>query len=78
MNKIKKKIHVVGINSFKIEDLTLEVQELFHKVKNIAAPHTYINEIRGWVPKKVIEEKNFYESKSNLDLINWLNLLIMM
>ncbi len=72
MNKIKKKIHVVGINSFKIEDLTLEVQELFHKVKNIAAPHTYINEIRGWVPKKVIEEKNFYESKSNLDLINWL------
>ena len=72
MKKIKRTIHVIGLNSFKIEDLTEEVQELFHKVKTIAAPHTFIHEIRDWVSKKFIEEKNFYESKSNLDLINWL------
>jgi len=72
MKKIKRKINVVGLNSFKIEDLSLEVQELFHKVKNIAAPYTYINQIKEWVSMKFIEEKNFYESKSNSDLINWL------
>ena len=72
MKKIKRKIHVIGLNTFKIEDLSQEVQELFHKVKNIAAPYTYANEIRVWVSMKFIEKKNFYESKSNLDLINWL------
>ncbi len=72
MKKLKRSIHIIGLNSFKIEDLSQEVLELFHKVKNIAAPHTYLNEIKGWVSMKFIEEKNFYESKSNLDLINWL------
>ena len=72
MKKIKRTIHVIGINSFKIDDLSLEVKELFYKVKNIAAPTQYINEIKDWVSMKLIEEKNFYESKSNLDLINWL------
>jgi len=75
MKKFKRKIYIVGINSFKIEDLSLEVQELFHKVQNIAAPNTYIQEIKGWVSKKYIEEKNFYESKSNLELINWLKFI---
>ncbi len=72
MTKIKRKIHIIGLNSFKIKDLSLEVQELFHKVKYIAAPHTFINEIKQWVSMKFINEKNFYESKSNLELINWL------
>jgi len=72
MKKFKRKIHVIGLNTFKIEDLSQEVQELFHKVKNIAAPYTYIHEIRKWVSIKLIKGKNFYESKSNLDLINWL------
>ena len=72
MTKIKRKIHIIGLNSFKIQELSLEIQELFHKVKNIAAPHTYFNEIKELISMKFIEEKNFYESKSNLDLINWL------
>ena len=72
MKKNKRKIHIIGLNSFKTEDLSNEVQELFHKVKNIAAPNTYIHEIKDWVSIKFIEEKIFYESKSNLDLINWL------
>ena len=55
MKKFKRKIHVIGLNSFKIEDLSLDVQELFYKVKNIAAPYTYISEIR--TSMKCIEEK---------------------
>jgi len=72
MKKFSRRIHVVGINSFKIEDLSIEVQELFKYVKNIAAPNTYIHEIKNWFSMKYIEDKNFYESKSNNDLINWL------
>ena len=72
MKKIERKIHVIGINSFKFEDLSLDIKDLFHKVKNIAAPETYIDQINEWMSKKLIEEKNFYKSKSNLDLINWL------
>ena len=72
MKKFKRKIHVIGLNSFKIKDLPLDIQELFYKVKYIAAPNTYIHKIKDWVPKKFIGEKSFYESKSNLDLINWL------
>ena len=75
MKKIKRKIHVIGLNSFKMADLSLNVQELFHKVKNIAAPKTYIHEIKSWVSIKLIREKNFYESKSNNDLINWLKFI---
>jgi len=72
MKKIKRKIHVIGLNTFKIEELSLDVQEIFNSVKNIAAPKTYLHEIKNWVSTKLIEEKNFYESKSNLDLIKWL------
>ena len=75
MKKIKRKVHVIGLNSFNIEDLSLEVKALFSKVKNIAAPYTYIYEIKKWVSMKFIEEKNFYESKSNLELIKWLKFI---
>ena len=75
MKKIKRKIYVIGLNSFKIEDLSFEVQEIFNRVKNIAAPNTYLHEIKSWVSRKLIDEKNFYESKSNLDLIKWLKFI---
>ncbi len=75
MEEFKRKIHVVGLNSFEIEDLSQEVQKLFHKVQNIAVPHTYIHEIKGWVSKNHIDKKNFYGSKSNLDLIKWLKII---
>jgi len=75
MKKFKRKIHVIGLNSFKIKDLTSEEQELLHKIKNIAAPISYIHELKKWVSMNLIEEKNFYESKSNLDLINWLRFI---
>ncbi len=75
MKKFRRKIHVIGLNSFKSEDLSFELRELFQKVNNIAAPITYINKIKEWVSIKFIEEKNFYESKSNLGLIQWLKLI---
>jgi len=75
MKKIKRKIHVIGLNSFKFQDLTIEVQELFHKIENVAAPNTFIKDIEEWVSSRLIERKNFYESKSNLALINWLKFL---
>ncbi len=75
MEKFRRKIHVIGLNSFHVEDLSLEMRELFQKVNNIAAPKTYINELKNWVSINNIGEKNFYESKSNLDLIYWLKLI---
>ena len=75
MKRIKRNIYIIGLNSFNFEDLSIDVQELFHKVKNIAAPKIYINEIKNWGLLKLIEEKNFFESKSNLDLINWLKFI---
>ena len=72
MKKIERNIHVIGLNSFKFEDLSLKAKELFVKIENVAAPNTYIHEIKAWVSMKFIEEKNFYKSKSNLDLIEWL------
>ena len=75
MKDNKRKIHVIGLNSFKFEDLSLETKELFFKVRYIAAPKTYIYEIEDWVSMKFLEEKNFYESKSNIDLIHWLKFI---
>ena len=72
MNKIERRIHVIGINSYKFEKLSLDVQKIFHKVKNIAAPTTYINEIKLWAEKEFLGDKNFFISKSNIDLIQWL------
>ena len=75
MKKSERKIHVIGLNSFRFEDLSLDVQKLFIKVRNIAAPYTYIHKIEDWVSMNFIEEKNFYKSKSNIDLINWLKFI---
>ena len=75
MKKIKRKIHVLGINSFNFEDLSLDIQKIIHNIKHIAAPNTFISEIKEWVSMEFIEEKNFYISQSNIDLINWLKIV---
>ena len=46
MEKINRKIHIIGINSFEFEDLPLSQQELFNGIKNIAVPVTYIDQIK--------------------------------
>ena len=72
MKDNKRKIHVIGLNSFKFEDLSIEVKDLFIKIKNIAAPDTFLNEIAGWISEEVYKDKKFFKSKSNIQLINWL------
>tara|TARA_Y100000589_G_scaffold28089_1_gene23427 strand:- start:23 stop:1300 length:1278 start_codon:yes stop_codon:yes gene_type:complete len=73
--KNNKTIHVVGINSFQFKELPPNIQDLFCKTKNIAAPSSFIENIKTWEFNKFIENKNFFISKSNIDLIKWLKSL---
>ena len=68
-------IHVVGISSFKFEDLQNSIKDLFTKTKNIAVPSTFIEKIKSWESNKYIHNKNFFSSKSNINLINWIKAL---
>ncbi len=73
MEKIKRKIHVLGINSFKLSDLNHNLQKIFKQINNIAVPETYIDEIKKW-NKYESNNKTYYSSKSNLELVEWLKL----
>tara|TARA_Y100000589_G_C27118527_1_gene615360 strand:- start:76 stop:1353 length:1278 start_codon:yes stop_codon:yes gene_type:complete len=75
MENINRTIHVVGINSFKFDDLQYNVKELFIKTQYIAVPSSFIEKIQIWESKKFIEDKKFFISKSNIDLIKWLKSL---
>ena len=75
MKTNNKTIHVVGINSFNFEDLQIYIQDLFLNTKNIAVPSSFIEKIKSWESKRFIEDKNFYISKSNINLIKWLKSL---
>ena len=46
MTKVNRKIHVIGINSYKFEDLSFKLQNLFLKTENIAVPNSYFEEIK--------------------------------
>ncbi|ABM72636.1 putative precorrin-6y methylase [Prochlorococcus marinus str. MIT 9515] len=73
MSRIKRKIHVIGINSFEFLELPLKLQKLFKKTANIAVPNTYIGEIKLWAKNNTNnKEKLFFESKSDNKLIDWL------
>ena len=72
MEEKKRKIHVIGINSFKFEELSLSLQNLFLEIKNIAVPISYISYIRNWSIKYSKNEHNFFKSKSDIDLIKWI------
>ncbi len=72
MTQIKKKIHVIGINSFEFEELPLKLQKLFINTKNIAVPEPYFSDIKIWAKNDTKKEKLFFVSKSNNKLINWL------
>jgi len=72
MTKKKRKIHVVGINSYKFEDLPLKLQNLFQETVSIAVPNSYFEEIKSWSENGLEKKKLFFASKSNNELINWL------
>ena len=67
-----RKIHVIGINSFEFEELPLKLQNLFISINKIAIPISYNDKIKSWSKKNKIKNKNFFLSKSDSKLINWL------
>ena len=71
MEKINRKIHIIGINSFEFKDLPLSQQELFNGIRNIAVPATYIDQIKNCFIKNP-NNKIFFQSNSNFELVEWL------
>ena len=73
MNAKIRKIHIIGLNSFDFKELPLSLQNLIKKTANIAVPEPYISEIRKWEDLFTRnQKKNFFKSKSDVNLINWL------
>ncbi len=72
MPEINRKIHVIGINSYKFEDLSLKLQNLFQETVSIAVPNTYFDEIKSWSENGSKKKKLFFSSNSNKELVNWL------
>jgi len=72
MTEKKRKIHVLGINSYKFEDLPLKLQNLFLETVSIAVPNSYFEKIKSWSQINLEKKKSFFASKSNNELINWL------
>ncbi len=72
MTEKKRKIHVVGINSYKFEDLSLKLQNLFQETISIAVPNSYFEEIKSWSENGLENNKLFFSSNSNKELVNWL------
>jgi len=72
MTEKKRKIHVVGINSYKFEDLSFKLQNLFQETVSIAVPNSYFEEIKSWSENSPEKKKLFFSSNSNKELVNWL------
>jgi len=72
MTEVNRKIHVIGINSYKFEDLSFKLQNLFLETENIAVPNSYFEEIKSWSENGLLKKKSIFSSKSNNELVNWL------
>jgi len=72
MTEVNRKIHVIGINSYKFDDLSLKLQNLFLETENIAVPNSYFEEIKSWSENGLLKKKLFFSSKSNKELVDWL------
>jgi len=72
MNEVSRKIHVIGINSYRFGDLSSKLQALFLKTENIAVPNSYFEEIKSWSENDFEKKKSFFSSNSNNELVNWL------
>ncbi len=72
MTEVYRKIHVVGINSYKFKDLPSKLQDLFINTVNIAVPNSYFEEIKSWSQNNLEKKKSFFSSNSNNELVNWL------
>ena len=58
MTEVKRKIHVIGINSYIFEDLPSKLQDLFLKTENIAVPNSYFEEIQSWRDNDLKKKRN--------------------
>ena len=72
MTKSNKTIHVIGINSYDFDDLSLNLRKLIIQTKNIAIPKSYFEKIINWFENQSKKDKVFLKSDSNEELINWL------
>jgi len=72
MTEVNRKIHVVGINSYKFEYLSFKLQNLLLEIENIAVPNSYLEEINSWCESSLSKKKSFFSSKSNNELVQWL------
>ncbi len=72
MTQIKRKIHVIGINSFEFKELPLRLQKLFINTENIAIPDQYFADIKLWAKNNTKKQKLLFASRSDNTLINWL------
>ena len=72
MTEVNRKIHVIGINSYRYEDLSSKLQNLFLQTDNIIVPNSYFEEIKSWSENDLEKKKLFFSSSSNNELVNWL------
>ena len=64
MTEVNRKIHVIGINSYKFEDLSFKLQNLFLETENIAVPNSYFEEIKSWSENDLLKKEIiFFEQK---------------
>ena len=72
MTEVYRMIHVIGINSYKFEDLSFKLQNLFLNTDNIAVPNSYFEEIKSWSDNDLEKKKSYFSSNSNKELVEWL------
>ena len=73
MGEKARKIHIIGINSLKFEDLSINLQKLYLNTKNIAIPSTFFYEIKNWHKESTNKDKIFFKSSSDNKLISWID-----
>ena len=74
MTKVNRKIHIIGINSYKFKDLSFKLQNLFQETVSIAVPNSYFEKIKSWDESCLKKKKSFFSSNSNKELVNWLRI----
>ena len=72
MTEKKRKIHIIGINSFEFQELPKKLQNLFLEIVNVAIPDSYFKDISLWAERNTKKKKLLFASKSDRELINWL------
>ena len=72
MTEAKRKIHILGINSFDFEELPLSSQKLFKNINIIAVPKSYSKNIYKWIEKTEDRIKTIFPCKTDQNLIDWL------